>query len=64
VLVVSLNGAFTSTTARLLRELPPNSMSAALPRQLQARVISSTAVSQAGWWGAIAIGFSTAISRS
>jgi hypothetical protein len=64
VLVVSLNGAFTSTTARLLRELPPTSRAAALPRQLQARVISSTAISQAAWCGAIAIGFSTAIGRS
>lgn len=64
VLTVALNGALTSTTARLLQDLPRSVVPASLPRHLQAKVFTATTVSQIGWWGAITIGFITTASRS
>ncbi|MGH3368076.1 MAG: transposase [Nocardioidaceae bacterium] len=60
VLVVALNGTVTASTAGRLRDLPRSVAPAGLPRNLQARVMTATAVSQVGWWGAILIGFLTA----
>lgn len=64
VLAVALNGAMTSTTARLLRDLPRTVLPPSLPRHLQAKVFTATAVSQIGWWGAITIGFITTARRA
>ena len=64
VLAVALNGAMTSTTARLLCDLPRTVLPTSLPRHLQAKVFTATAVSQIGWWGAITIGFITTARRA
>jgi hypothetical protein len=63
VLTVAVNGVLTAVTARILRELPGSATPAALHRDLQTKVIATIAVSQVAWWGAIAIGFTTAIAR-
>jgi transposase-like protein len=57
VLVVALNGAMTSTTAELLRELPPSRSAALLPRRVRTRIFVTATVSQIAWWAAIVIGF-------
>jgi len=64
VLALGINGVMTSTTAQLLRDLPRSIIPASLPRRLRTQVLVASAVSQVGWWGAITIGFVTAIRSS
>lgn len=58
VLLVALNGLRARRLEHELRALPADAQPADLPRGYLARAALSATVSQAGWWGAIAIGLS------
>jgi hypothetical protein len=64
VLVLMLNGlAAQRMLTRLRRTLPPTTRGASIPWAAFQRGLTAAMVSQASWWGAIAIGFITTGSR-
>lgn len=64
VLVLMLNGlAAQRFLLRLQRSLPPETGGARIPWAAFQRGLAAALVSQAAWWGAIAIGFVTTAAR-
>jgi hypothetical protein len=64
VLVLMLNGlAAQRFLARLRRTLPPGTRGDSIPWAAFQRGLTAALVSQASWWGAIAIGFITNAAR-
>ncbi len=64
VLALMLNGlAAQRMLVRLRRTLPPTTRGASIPWAAFQRGLTAALVSQASWWGAIAIGFITNASR-
>ena len=57
VLAVAINGLWARELAHALRAVPPTARG--IPRHLLARALRVSAVSQVGWWSAVAIGFLT-----
>ena len=57
VLLVAWNGAAMSALRRRLAQLPSYVTPRDLPRRDWRLMMTATAISQAGWWGAILIGF-------
>lgn len=65
VLVLMLNGlAAQRFLLRLQRTLPPDTGGARIPWAAFQRGLAAALVSQAAWWGALAIGFITTAARS
>lgn len=57
VLAVALNGLWARELSNALRTVPPSTRG--VPRHLVGRAMRVSAVSQVGWWSAVAIGFLT-----
>lgn len=57
VLVVGWNGAALSVLRKRLARLPPGTTPRSLPRRDWGLMLTVTALSQVGWWGASIIGF-------
>jgi len=64
VLVLMLNGVWAQRLLhRMLRTLPAETRGASIPWSHFQRALTAALISQASWWGAIAIGFLTSVSR-
>lgn len=64
VLVLLNNGVALRAQSRRLRTVSTAGGLRALPRALRAQLVTSVAVSQVSWWGAVVVGFITAGTRS
>ena len=64
VLVLLNNGVALRAQSRRLRTVSTAPGLRALPRALRAQLVTSVAVSQVSWWGAVIVGFITAGTRS
>jgi len=64
VLVLMLNGVWAQRLLRrMLRTLPAETRGASIPWSHFQRALTAALISQASWWGAIAIGFLTSVAR-
>jgi hypothetical protein len=64
VLVLMLNGVWAQRLLRrMLQTLPPETRGANIPWKPFQKALTAALISQASWWGAIAIGFLTTTSR-
>jgi hypothetical protein len=65
VLVVMINGVVAQRILRRLRDtLPPETQGESIPWAGFQRAFAVALISQAAWWGAIAIGFITNVNRN